>query len=98
MENQIIKEFLKTGNGQDMEEYIRDLSDSICYYVKTGNKNELLNNFLEYAVEIKHEIEQTFAEKDEIKYNDCMKKIIYLSHLNILYEMFTQEMQLRGEQ
>lgn len=124
MEKQIIKEFLKAGNEQDKDEYIRDLSNSICVYVKTGNKNELLDNFLIYAIEIKSEIKQTIAEKEKIgdtilesvymqsengksgslskqvvnKWEDYMKKIMYLSHLNMLYELYTREMQLKEEQ
>lgn len=106
MGNQVIKDFLKPGNEQDKNEYIRDLSNSICTYVKTGNKNELLDNFLIYAVEIKHEIKQTLVEKEkvdspkqaEIKWDNSMKKIMYLSHLNMLYEIFMQEMQLKEEQ
>lgn len=106
MVNQVIKKFLQLGNDQDKNEYIRDLSNSICTYVRTGNKNELLDNFLVYAVEIKHEIKQTFAKKEnidspkqmEIEWDSCMKKIMYLSHLNMLYEMYIQEMNLKEEQ
>ena len=63
MGKQVIKEFLKTWNDQDKDKYVRDLCNSICTYVKTDNKNELLDNFLVDAAEIKNEINQIFVEK-----------------------------------
>lgn len=123
MENKIIKEFLNLGNDQDKNEYIRDLSNSICTYVKTGNKSELLDSFLAYADEIKCEIKQILSDKEEIiniilngsythsenskdgklpkqaeiKWENCMKNIMYLSHLNMLYDIYMHEAQLKKE-
>lgn len=100
MEKQVIKELLKTKNDQEKEEYIRDLGKSVSLYVKTGDRTELLDNFLQYAVEIKCEIEKTYSEKGqtENEMEECIKKIMYLSHLNMLYELCIQEMRLREEQ
>lgn len=100
MEKQIIKELLQTNSDKEKEEYIRDLGNSVSLYVKTGDRTELLDNFLQYAIEVKCEIEKTYNEKVQTKnkMEECMKKIMYLSHLNMLYEMCMQEMRVREEQ
>lgn len=125
MENRAIKEFLKIDNEEDKSEYILDLSHSIQEYVKSGIKNDILNNFQKYASEIKCELTKAIDEHaklvnnlgneicDQIARNNftretieqfqqkvdgSMKKVIYLSHLNILSELYISEMEYREEQ
>lgn len=40
----------------------------------------------------------SLPKRVENKWEDCMKKVMYLSHLNMLYELYIWEMQLKEEQ
>lgn len=51
----MIREFLCSVSEEEKSEYIRDLSNSIQEYVKTGNQGDLLVNFQQYTFEIKCE-------------------------------------------
>lgn len=125
MERWAIKEFLRVDNEQERNEYINDLGNSVRMYVKTGNKNELLCNFLQHASEINSEFKRILKEQEHIskvlletvsiqleddmidktkpkqlvkQLEECTKRVIYLSHLNMLYNLYTREMQIREEQ
>jgi len=125
MEKRIIREFLRPDNEEEKSEYIRDLSNAILEYAKTGNPGDLLNNFQQYTSEIRREFTKARDENEQLleslkeeihkqlnsnkfdeealnqiqkKLNDNMKKIMYLSHLNMLVDLYINELELREEQ
>ncbi len=146
------KTYIDEKNDCEKETYLRELGNSVHNYIKTGVKNQQLDDLIdleeqfkqkyqlcfdtkkiaeqiseiskdnmieivwEYkekmdslalstdkinqfqAVEVSDRIYQKVVEKVYDKLNEIMRDAAYLSHMNMLYELYEKEEQLRREE
>lgn len=98
MKNELRKNCVIDGcEDKEKEEYINELSNSLRNYIKTGVKNYQLDEFIG--------LEETFQKKYNEQFNlsnqqleKTLRDAAYLSHINMLYELYEQEEVLRKEE